>query len=96
MVGCSNTPFICGEGEVLLPAMTMNYLNWLRVEKVKMLRVRGNLYCLQFALENKSVKNIFIQCGEVENQIEVTIPKRRSSEFLTFPALLLRTYSQNN
>jgi len=74
----------------------MNRLNWLKIEKVKMESVRRDEFCLQYILENRSVKNTFIKNGEIEKSIVATRQKKQKAEFFYIPTNLLDHLATTN
>jgi hypothetical protein len=74
----------------------MNKLNWLKIEKVKIEPVRRDEFCLQYILENRSVKNIFIKNGEIEKSIIATRQKKQPAEFFHIPTNLLDHLATTN
>jgi hypothetical protein len=74
----------------------MNPLNWLKIEKIKQIHIRSEIYCQQFMLENRSVKNVFIENGEINKTISVNNLKKSFSDVFNFPISTIEEIIKQN
>ena len=74
----------------------MNILSWQKITKIKCEFCKNETYCLQFYLENQSIRAFFIRSGEWDKGIFTGKEKIRFSRFFYFSPDQLRHSQEGN
>ena len=74
----------------------MNILSWQKIKKIKFEFCKDGIYCLQFYLENQSIRAFFIRNGEWDKGIFAGKEKITLSDFCKYSTDQLNNSARGN